>query len=398
MSNLFFSGRIPADLLAAVEAYCNDREKTKTQVLIEALSAYVGNPLKASEDYVTRAQAEKIEARILELEKIVVTLQSGTSKPPSTSKRAAFQSLSKEEVDRIKRLRRKGASIREIARLVKVSLVTVCKYCKNIKTDSKNNRLRRRKTHILLSPTGLIYQVPSKELKSFCEENELSFYAIYDLWRGRHKFHKGWSLLNPEKTEREFSYFRFRLFHLVSPSGEICSGLNLQQFCKERGLDYTSMGRLRRGVYKVACGGWTVLGASVPEHEIKNHSYKPRKNYPKDYVLNKQQSDLVLSQLETARKIAGKYSKGQSYLFDDILQEILLKLTRAAFLYEMKNGASFKTYAAKWMKGAVMNFLKEHGDRERRTRHLDGMEEYQVDAVFFDAQQNSEDFEFVETE
>lgn len=66
MSKPFFSGRIPQDLLDAVEAHCSETGESKTDVLINALSNYLKHPTKTTpiED-----RLSLLEDRVAALEK-----------------------------------------------------------------------------------------------------------------------------------------------------------------------------------------------------------------------------------------------------------------------------------------------------------------------------------------
>jgi hypothetical protein len=71
MPNPFFSGRIPQALFDRIEEHLKTTSETKTQLLVNALSAYVGMPL--SND--NRSITEPLEDRLVKIEKRLQALE-----------------------------------------------------------------------------------------------------------------------------------------------------------------------------------------------------------------------------------------------------------------------------------------------------------------------------------
>lgn len=80
MANPFFSGRIPPELHQRIEEYIKSTGKTKTQLLVEALSAYVGIPLSVDNEAITDnydRRLSDIEERLKALEdNVIISYQS----------------------------------------------------------------------------------------------------------------------------------------------------------------------------------------------------------------------------------------------------------------------------------------------------------------------------------
>lgn len=76
MANPFFSGRIPQELHQRIEEYIKSTGKTKTQLLVEALSTYVGIQLSVDNKAITDnydRRLSDIEERLKALEDNVIT-------------------------------------------------------------------------------------------------------------------------------------------------------------------------------------------------------------------------------------------------------------------------------------------------------------------------------------
>lgn len=71
--NPFFSGRIPQDLHERIQQYCSETGETKTQILINALAAYLNHPVKESlsNSVVSREEFADLQERVLALEKSI---------------------------------------------------------------------------------------------------------------------------------------------------------------------------------------------------------------------------------------------------------------------------------------------------------------------------------------
>jgi hypothetical protein len=73
--NPFFSGRIPQDLHDRIQQHCLETGETKTQILINALAAYLNHPVKEnlSNSPVTREEFAALQEQVIALEKLIQT-------------------------------------------------------------------------------------------------------------------------------------------------------------------------------------------------------------------------------------------------------------------------------------------------------------------------------------
>lgn len=71
-SNPFFSGRIPPDLFKRAEQHCAETGETKTDILINALSAYLNHPVVRP---VANVASPKAEERFKALEERLAVLE-----------------------------------------------------------------------------------------------------------------------------------------------------------------------------------------------------------------------------------------------------------------------------------------------------------------------------------
>jgi hypothetical protein len=71
MASPFFSGRIPQDLYNRIEHHTKQSGESKTQILINALSAYLGYEIPVS----SRSEIESIKTRLAALESAVKEIQ-----------------------------------------------------------------------------------------------------------------------------------------------------------------------------------------------------------------------------------------------------------------------------------------------------------------------------------
>ena len=69
-------------------------------------------------------------------------------------------------------------------------------------------------------------------------------------------------------------------------------------------------------------------------------------------------SSLVEENLGLARKLAYEYSMKCSLEYDDLFQEGVLGLIRAAELYDESNGTKFSTYATYWIKQKIQRAIE----------------------------------------
>ena len=97
--------------------------------------------------------------------------------------------------------------------------------------------------------------VSGENINQFAKENNLSSQGLYSVLSGKRKSHKGWVLPETEIVEDTL----YKEFILKSPSGEIVYGKNMSQFAKENNL--TS-----QGLYNVLSGRQKIhRGWSLPE-------------------------------------------------------------------------------------------------------------------------------------
>lgn len=87
MANPFFSGRIPHELFDAVEKYRQSTGESKTDVLVKALSTYIGTPIKSQEPQADRTgdkdteKLRNLEVRVEALEKLVTETKAVQASP-----------------------------------------------------------------------------------------------------------------------------------------------------------------------------------------------------------------------------------------------------------------------------------------------------------------------------
>jgi hypothetical protein len=78
MANPFFSGRIPQSLYDKVEQYISESGKSKTELLISALSSYLDFPVEAKET--NNSSNEELWIAVKELQKRLEALEQGSIK------------------------------------------------------------------------------------------------------------------------------------------------------------------------------------------------------------------------------------------------------------------------------------------------------------------------------
>lgn len=104
------------------------------------------------------------------------------------------------------------------------------------------------------SPTGTILE--GENIAEFCRKYNLSSASMGCVLSGKRKSHKGWTLPDTEiygyelrttKIEREFT--------IQKPDGTIISGKNVKKFCQQNNLSPNNMIMVLNGKYK-SCKGW----------------------------------------------------------------------------------------------------------------------------------------------
>lgn len=130
------------------------------------------------------------------------------------------------------------------------------------------NAGRGAKCYILTKPNG--EEIEIKNLKKFCEENDLSEAGMGAVMRGRIYHNKGWLCRKGDMSKEEFELVRRKKkpsktkynpqglqYEILSPTGEIFICDHLRVFCREHDLNIPSMQSVLEGrcqYYK----GWRV--------------------------------------------------------------------------------------------------------------------------------------------
>jgi Mor family transcriptional regulator len=103
----------------------------------------------------------------------------------------------------------------------------------------------------LKSPTGEI--IKSRNVAKFCRENNLIEGCIWAVLTQKRISHKGWTLPNPKKSKVREG----RKFSLLSPEGELFTGNNLKEFCKNKNINADALYMVLNGQRK-SHKGWTL--------------------------------------------------------------------------------------------------------------------------------------------
>lgn len=128
--------------------------------------------------------------------------------------------------------------------------------------------IARRKTRYFISPQGETIKVD--DLKVFCEENNLGFYAMADIWLDRQISHKGWTKLNSIYTNYVANIGNS--YKLVSPEYEIFDIKNLHWFCQTHGLNYSCMCKVVNNQSKYH-RGWCLYDVNIDYSSLQNAIY-----------------------------------------------------------------------------------------------------------------------------
>jgi hypothetical protein len=117
-------------------------------------------------------------------------------------------------------------------------------YGKKHSTEFKN---KRSKTFSLLSPSGNI--ICDINVEEFCRKNNLISTRILDVIKGKQKSHRGWrNIKDYGKNDSEFC--RGKYFSLICPDGNVVTGKNLNQFCRENNLNNSCLRDVIKGRQK----------------------------------------------------------------------------------------------------------------------------------------------------
>lgn len=105
-------------------------------------------------------------------------------------------------------------------------------------TEGGNNRIvyePQCKEFELMSPDGKIFK--GKNIKKFCQQNNLSSQNIGNLLLGRGKSCKGWKIPNTKLVGRQSQAFtNSKEYEIMTPDGKIIKGKNVSELCREYGL------------------------------------------------------------------------------------------------------------------------------------------------------------------
>jgi group I intron endonuclease len=121
-----------------------------------------------------------------------------------------------------------------------------CKPCpeeSKRKIGEKNSRPFK-----VIDPQGNLVEGPN--LTEYCRQNKLNPPLLCAVIRGRRKNHKGYTSVDrPDLTEKikKLGNLSFTYFELISPTGELFTGVNLRKFCREHGLVYSHIDQMVNG-------------------------------------------------------------------------------------------------------------------------------------------------------
>ncbi len=123
-------------------------------------------------------------------------------------------------------------------------------------------RAYRGKTVVLTHESGTTVTI--KSLKLFAQEHGLEMGTLMKVVRGQALFYRGWRL--PERMSEPMTVER--AYDLVNPEGQRFTGIGLNRYCRQHGLNPSSIGRVFRGE-AVQWHGWHLFTTS-PEDAAKH--------------------------------------------------------------------------------------------------------------------------------
>lgn len=117
--------------------------------------------------------------------------------------------------------------------------------------------------YALISPLGEL--IIGKNLNLLCKNNGLSNRALLRVLKGKALNHKGWTtpegrikFLESFQEGRKAKQDNASQYNFISPDGKTHKGNNITKFCKENGLSYVMMYKLKRAYRgKSNYMGWT---------------------------------------------------------------------------------------------------------------------------------------------
>lgn len=114
--------------------------------------------------------------------------------------------------------------------------------------NSKVKKVRNTPTWHLISPTGETFE--TRNLAQFCRDHRLSDMALNAVSKGNAKQHKGWTCTctpaagaktRKPKDSSTVDYKNDMPWEVINPEGQVIQVKNLRRFCKDNGLNYSSM-------------------------------------------------------------------------------------------------------------------------------------------------------------
>lgn len=163
-SNSFFSGRIPPELHQSVREYCEESGKSKTDVLIEALSNYLNIPVQDrgnKNGEVTKEMYDLLVERIEILEEKIVdnnvisidNSEKQKSNHSNTNREADNNSKNNKELEKIEKIR---LTNKEVAQKIGISISHMTNLKKQIIKEAENKKYKIEKCSIFPEPIEII--------------------------------------------------------------------------------------------------------------------------------------------------------------------------------------------------------------------------------------------------
>ncbi len=101
--------------------------------------------------------------------------------------------------------------------------------------------------------------------KELCQKKGLDYSSLLPIVRGENICSlDGWQLLGNKGKLKELKQrlLNYPMFYNERTGKNISSGRNLKRLCRERGLNYTIMWNIRKGITKCSMGGWRLATKS----------------------------------------------------------------------------------------------------------------------------------------
>lgn len=131
-----------------------------------------------------------------------------------------------------------------------------------------NSIASRSKPYALLSPDNILYT--GTNISQFCREHNLNIKHMSALLLGKQRSHKGWKRANDvDYTPMNSKPYRVEL---ISPTGELHTFSNIEQFAKEHSLYAPNVSSLMKGKLKTY-KGWRRNDIASVRPQSKRYSY-----------------------------------------------------------------------------------------------------------------------------